>query len=619
MRPHPRPSPDGGSLTLHPINEMSHRDWNTWFALLDAFLKQQGRYPALLEDPPLYRWVMNQRIQKKRGVLDAERIRRLDEAGFIWDARDDKWSRMFEKFRDHAERNTYPPSRGVDDAELVRWYAQQLAALAADGFATEDRKQRFVDVNSRFAVPHELVKWQRTYDELARYRQEHPDQWPALDRNNRESTESRLQAFCLAMRRAHRDGTLDAYRQSRLEAIGFNFEGKSRDWMEYLDRVRAILDAGEPLSADRLDRNTYSWVYRHRKALEEGSLTPDKAEKIAALRLERFFETWEDRFRKVRDWVEKEGGLPTRKTAKTLYGWLNLQKSNHRKGGLTPEQVAALRSIGFDLESRRKEDQDRIWQERLRQYTEFLRTQGREPSYFNSSEEKTLYMWAAAQRAVKAGTARNRKPLTPEREEALRASGFNFVGEGRSGEKAWEEHLRELVARRRPNGVIDLPSNINGKRNPLYTWWITQKKAFEKGDLPKDRIQAFQDAGIDLPVAKNETGTRGFSRWAGRMEAIAAFVRQQGHYPRGGRHREEDNLYQSLRRTRKAFKAGDLTDRQLALLKSLSLYFEDDTPPPTKATPPVETMGDDQTVTGEDGHQPEAPTPAVAADQVADA
>jgi len=566
---------------------MSHRDWNTWFGILESFLQQQGRYPALLEDPPLYRWVMNQRIQKKRGVLDPDRIRRLDGIGFVWDARDDKWGRMFEKFREHAERNSYPPSRGVDDAELVRWYTQQLSALASDGFATEDRKQRFTGVNARYAVPHELVKWQRSYDELARFRQENPDRWPAFDRNDRDAVESRLHVFCLTMRKNHREGTLDEYRRSRLEAIGFNLEGRSREWSDYYDRVKALVDAGEPFSADKLDRNTYSWIYRHRKALEEGSLPADKAERVRALRLERFFETWDDRFRRVRDYVERQGGLPTRKTAKTLYGWLNLQKNNFRKGGLTAEQAAALRSVGFDLEARRKEGQDRTWLERLHQYTEFIRTQGREPSYFNPGEEKTLYMWAAAQRAVKAGTARNRKPLSPEREEALRASGFNFVGEGRGGEKAWEEHLRELAACLRPNGVMDLPSNINGKRNPLYTWWITQKKAYEKGQLPEDRVRAFQEAGIDLPVAKNETGTRGYARWAKRMEAIAEFVKQHGQHPRGGRNREEDNLYQSLRRTKRAFKAGDLTERQLAFLRNLSLDLQEERPEPAPAPSPA--------------------------------
>lgn|GEM_PF-1980662 len=612
IRPRNNPplAPDTGNLTLHPLNEMSHRDWNTWFGTLETFLQQQGRYPALLKDPPLYRWVMNQRIQKKRGVLDPDRIRRLDGIGFVWDARDDKWGRMFEKFREHAQRNSCPPSRGVDDAELVRWYTQQRSALASDGFASEVRKQRFSEVDARYAVPHEQVKWQRSFDELARFRQENPGRWPAIDRNDPDAPESRLHVFCLTMRKSHRDGSLDEYRRSRLEAIGFNLEGRNREWWEYHDRVKALLDSGEPFSADKLDRNTYSWVYRHRKALEDGTLPTDKAERVRALRLERFFETWEDRFRKVRDHVERQGGLPTRKSAKTLYGWLNLQKNNFRKGGLTAEQAAALRSVGFDLEARRKEDQNRTWQQRLHQYTRFIRTQGREPSYFTPGEEKTLYMWAAAQRAVKAGTARNRKPLTPEREEALRASGFNFVGEGRGGEKAWEEHLRDLVACLRPNGVMDIPSIVNGRRNPLYTWWIAQKKAYEKGELPEDRLRAFQQAGIDLPVAKNETGTRGYARWAKRMEAIAEFVKRQGQYPKGGRNREEDNLYQSLRRTKKAIKAGDLTERQLAFLESLPLDLRDDGREPLPATTPAGTEGVGATHEGDSSGDMPAPTPA---------
>ncbi|MEZ4920025.1 MAG: helicase associated domain-containing protein [Saprospiraceae bacterium] len=115
-----------------------------------------------------------------------------------------------------------------------------------------------------------------------------------------------------------------------------------------------------------------------------------------------------------------------------------------------------------------------------------------------------------------------------------------------------------------------LPSTINGSRNILYTWWINQKIAFE-GELADDRVKAFQNIGIDLKTIKNNSKRDGFTKWANRVYEIAEFIKETGHYPKAGKDKKQGNLYQSLARTKRAFKNNELSEKQIELLNELKI------------------------------------------------
>lgn len=121
-----------------------------------------------------------------------------------------------------------------------------------------------------------------------------------------------------------------------------------------------------------------------------------------------------------------------------------------------------------------------------------------------------------SQRAAKAGNLRNRKPLSKERVDLLDSINFSWIGEGKANQP-WEESFSDFKAHIMPNGRLILPSTINGERNILYTWWMNQKIAFEKGELDEERIKAFESIGIDLSSSKNGSKRDGFTKWANRL------------------------------------------------------------------------------------------------------
>ena len=62
--------------------------WEAQFQKLVAYKEEYGDclVPLSFEDKALATWVGTQRASKKKGTLRADKIKRLDELGFVWDA-----------------------------------------------------------------------------------------------------------------------------------------------------------------------------------------------------------------------------------------------------------------------------------------------------------------------------------------------------------------------------------------------------------------------------------------------------------------------------------------------------------------------------------------------------
>lgn len=87
-----------GRLNIEKIERLDRIDfgwdpfgelWEAQFKNLLAYKEERGdcMVPRIWQDRKLARWVTTQRTKKKKGKLDAERIKRLDEIGFVWEVK----------------------------------------------------------------------------------------------------------------------------------------------------------------------------------------------------------------------------------------------------------------------------------------------------------------------------------------------------------------------------------------------------------------------------------------------------------------------------------------------------------------------------------------------------
>ena len=555
------------------IVDKTSNNWDLWFLKLKEFLESNTEYPSQKTDRELYRWVAQQRSRKKNGNLKNEEIRKLNSINFARSIVEWKWNKQFEIFEEYAKSNEFPPCKGIDDDELVKWYRYQQTYIRDGKIISDYQKSKFLSADEKFVGPASRKKWLEPYGELVNFREENPDKWPQYNREEKDNIESRLYVFCQTIRKRYRENDLGNYWFDKLTEIDFNFEGKTDNWTKYWQEIKHLLKNKESISVEGIGNNAYIWIYRHRRAYEEGKLSEYQSKKIEELKLDRFFETWEQTFEKIKEWVEMNDKLPTRTTHKDFHSWLVSQRSRYQNERLSDEQIKALQSIAYDLEAKGKERFEEKWLAQFNEYKDFMQKNEREPSYRTASE-KQLYLWAYAQRAVMAGNARNRKPLSKKRVELLNSLDFKWVGEGLGGDESWNENFEQLKNHIDRSGLLRLPTHINGKINKLYTWWSNQKIAFSNNKMPPERIELFEKNGLNLNESISTGGRDGFGKWSRKLREIASFIKSNGQYPKAGKDKEQSNLYQSLARTKRAFKNNELSDKQLELLKELNIELE---------------------------------------------
>ena len=210
--------------------------WDERFQQLQAYKDRFGHcdVPARWADNQLLAtWVHNQRA--RRGTLSAERIRRLESIGFVWQATgrvsypsEARWDASYEQLADFKKRFGHCdlPGKWAENQPLARWVqtqrechsrgklsAERIRWLEAIGFAWHGR--------GRLAYSAE-ARWDAYCEQLADFKKRFghctvPTQW----------AENRPLAHWMHNQRSYyRQGKLSAERIRRLEAIGFCWAGR---------------------------------------------------------------------------------------------------------------------------------------------------------------------------------------------------------------------------------------------------------------------------------------------------------------------------------------------------------------------------------------------------------
>ena len=123
--------------------------WEEGFSHLARYAKRTGdaRVPAsyTLDGYKLGVWVSTQCTNRLKGILDANRQRRLEELrGWTWDRQAAKWEEGFSQLQRYVERHgdaRVPGPYTIDGYRLGQWVAVQRRFLA-EGRLDADRQRR---------------------------------------------------------------------------------------------------------------------------------------------------------------------------------------------------------------------------------------------------------------------------------------------------------------------------------------------------------------------------------------------------------------------------------------------------------------------------------------------
>jgi hypothetical protein len=494
---------DACDFNWHADHRLQHERWQHHFEELIAFKARfaHTRIPSKWkENKPLGAWVHCQRAFRKKGLLSAERVARLNGIGFEWiapgrvgDTRqanwDNFWRKMFDDLKLFRERHGHCRVRLTSPAPqaLVKWVQRQRienhkgrlrpdrkALLESCGFAWEDDNQYRND------------RWQRRFEELVAFKTRFghtlvPADW---------AENKPLGAWVYIQRDYRRKSCLAGARIARLDSIGFAWTVPGR------------------LAVTQQEENQLRWDRKFEQLRQfkeqHGHCRPSKL--VAE-------------YRSLAEWVQgqrqrfREGGLEVaRKERLDAIGFDWNPQRQARVGGLTPEQRAAWRAV----QAVRRQ---KTWGRRIAELTAF----GQQHNHIDVPTKTPLGRWLAKERI-----AARRQELTPEQRQALADLGVDWS----PLETVWDRHFQNLHAFHGQHLHFHVPRRYAPDPD-LACWQHRQRYLHRRGRLREDRRQKLEALGWSSIAGANP---RPQVKWEARFAELLAFKQRHGHYPHSTRH-----------------------------------------------------------------------------------
>ena len=502
------------------------RRWQRRFQELVEFKKEYGhtRVPKSF-DKVLWHWRHVQREWRKKGILNAERISRLDSIGFEWEehplwgltmspTNEKNWEAKFQQLADFRAQHGHirvSHHRG-QHASLGAWL-RRMCSEAREGKLRPDRLARlealgFVPSPGR---PDLMEQWNQRYAELAAFQQEHGHTRVA------PSSDARLSEWRYLQRANHRKGILSAERIAQLDALGFEWEDPDsagltqrqrwdRQWQAMYERMvqfQRTYGHCHVVSKWEVDPSLAEWVHDQRELNSQGRLLPERRALLDAIGFlwhpgrPTLDALWEERYAQLSAFVQQHGHTRVPKSFdKVLWHWRHVQREFRKKDMLKPERIARLDAIGFEWEdvgkpwAKSREDRwDRQWDEMYAQLIEFQRQHGTTHVVAGPGPYARLATWVGDQRERE-----HHGGMRPDRKARLDAIGFLWHPGRPTLEALWEERYAQLSAFKEQHGHTRVPKGFD---KVLWHWRHVQREFRKKGKLKPERIARLDALGFE--------------------------------------------------------------------------------------------------------------------------
>lgn len=426
------------------LNNTLDMPWEVMYQAAENYFKRYGnlqvprRYKTE-EGYALGNWIFTQRRIRagaRSGMLDDERIAKLDAIGMIWEnMRDASWKKNFSEARKWYEEtgNLHVAADTVTETgfRLGAWISSLRCYRKygmSSGYLTEARIEELNGIGMIWDANDFL--WERNYAAAQKYYAEHGD----LNVPSTYKTEDgiHLGSWIRSLRNAKKGGTgadLSEKQIADLSAIGMEWEKVfARKWeTAYEEAVHYYKVHGDLLPPVKYETENGlrlgRWVRRQRDV--KASLSKIQIEKLDNIGMVwEKPDTWETAYRAAREYFQKYGNLRVPydfvSNGIWLQKWLNEQKHIYlgkRQGkSLSKDQIEKLEKIGMTWQS----DAEIAWEEQYENAVIFYREYGhlRVPKEYRGRDGKKLQPWIMVQRKKgKAGA------LTKEQIEKLDAIG----------------------------------------------------------------------------------------------------------------------------------------------------------------------------------------------------
>lgn len=459
-------------------------DWETRLEQLRASRSSPLHEKASALLPGLDKWIVHIRNRRHDGLLDDDQIELLNAQGFVWEPGAYwKWDELYERLRHyHAQHgHSSVPIGDEGDPVLARWVQTQRLYFKRGSLDAD----KVAKLNAlKFDWSPTETNWQRRMAQLKTFRQKHGHcDVPEADEH------LSLSRWTDYVRNRQSEGLLDADRKAELDALGFSWEsarlpGWDAQFARLLEYRAQHGDVLVPFGYPE-DPALARWVQTQRMANRRGDLPPDRRQKLIDVGLDwnPHDTKWNGNFAKLSAFHKSCGHWdPPGDSSEMcrLATWIDIQRSAHRKGQLSPDRVKALNELGFPWSA-----SDQKWEEFAVRLQGYIQRHNEFPGGSKARNERGLMRWIATQRRDKTDGL-----LSEERVQRLTAMGFQWE----KSSQPWEQMFEQARSFHAEHGNLDVPRREQWRK--LAEWVSSQRTAKRSGLLEVEKQTLLESINI---------------------------------------------------------------------------------------------------------------------------
>ena len=302
------------------------------------------------ENKQLAKWVGRQRGDYRKEILSEDRIKRLEEIGFVWELYESFWEEMFTILKEYKDRHgdCNVSSRWTESKQLASWVAHQRGSYQKEKL-DKDRIKRLEEIG--FVWEPLDSQWEEMFFALKVYKDKHGD----CNVSKERSENKQLGVWVGTQRGNYQKGNLSKDRIIRLENIGFVWERLDSQWEEMFIALKVYKDKyGDCNVPQKWPENKQLgvWVGEQRKFYKKGKQDKDRIKRLENIGFEwsPIDSQWEEMFIALKVYKDKHGdcNVPQRWAEnKQLGRWVGVQRRNLRNKQLSNDRIKRLEEMGF--------------------------------------------------------------------------------------------------------------------------------------------------------------------------------------------------------------------------------------------------------------------------------
>lgn len=530
------------------IWDVSEYHWHKTYKTLKAFFSANAHLNIPndhKEHDYLYQWVSNQRGRYKQNKLSREKIQKLDDIHFIWDAIQWSWENNYWQLAEFHKRFGHSDVKYKDGPylELAKWCASQRVRYKKSRITSEQIAQlNELDFNWTLFDS----RWHEMYCALERFYHDHDHSNLSKHRNEYQA----LWDWCATQRRLYTIGELNQERIGQLEQLAFEWRPLSNRWMESYKAFKSAYEQYGSLEAIYKSKDGVklkTWIKNQRNKYKINGLSQDRIEllnKLGDIFVDTHEQAWNEQYECLKDHYntsqDHQSTLP-----KQLRDWIVHQRQREKINKLPTKRKALLEAVGIDFSDTKEAN----WLENFNHLKEFYNQYRYCDLSPDNPHSKTLSTWCRTQRSdYQSGT------LKIERQNLLNTVGFNFE----IHKNSWHTHYDALKTFFHENGHSHYPTKEAS--NPQLAHWVaTQRQRYKQNRLSAERVALLEKLNFAWDMKRVQ--------WLDTYAQLLLFYKSNGHCKVPAQ--ENKKLHDWVSRQRAKISKGELSTEFMALLRKL--------------------------------------------------